>query len=499
MKRHFDVIIIGTGIAGLFTALTIDKKLKVLLISKSSMDKNNSNLAQGGIVYCLNPERHFEDTMKAGAFYNLEEAVRVIEKESARNIHTLIEYGVAFDRDEAGNLKFTREGGHSENTILYSKDATGEEIIRALSKAAEKSKNIEFAEDTSVIELLKLREGISGIITLDKEETLKIYSSRNIVLATGGVGRIYKNTTNRSEITGDGIALAYKIGAKLKDMEFIQFHPTAMYSDRDERRFLISEAVRGEGAILKNIKGQAFMHKYHELEELAPRDIVARSIVKEMKECASDFLYLDISHKDSEETKERFPNIYKHCLSKGIDISQEYIPIAPAEHYIMGGIETDLYGRTNIEGLFACGECACTGLHGANRLASNSLLEGIVFGRRVAEYINEKKDEEFADLCKVSDLYHIKKSDGFMNKEYDGMENILRNTMTEYVSIIRNKKDLSIALNMVEKLSEHLEKNRDTSKKYFEFKNMILVSKLIIESAIKRDKSLGVHFIVENE
>lgn len=499
MDKSYDVIIIGTGIAGLFTALNIDKRLKILLISKSSIDKTNSTLAQGGIVSCVSPEVHFKDTMRAGAFYNKEEVLRMVEKESSRNIETLIEYGVEFERDQDGNLKFTREGGHSENTILYSKDATGEEIIRVLNREVQKSTNIELLEDTTVIELIKHANIITGIMVLDKEENIKTYSSKNVVLATGGVGRIYKNTTNRSEITGDGIALAYEIGAIVKDMEFIQFHPTAMYSNDDSRRFLISEAVRGEGAILRNTKGQAFMNKYHELKDLAPRDIVSRSIVKEMQNTKSDFVYLDMTHKNSDYIKDRFPNIYKHCLTKGIDMTKQYIPISPAEHYVMGGITTDLDGKTNIDGLFACGECACTGLHGANRLASNSLLEGIVFGRRVAESINNKKSKEFKDICKVQGIYHTEKNHRSKSELFLEIENTLRNTMTDYVSIVRNKKDLLKALDIVEKLSIKLDSNKAMNKRFFELRNMIKISKLIIESAIKREKSLGVHFIVQDD
>lgn len=507
MCKYYDVIVIGTGIAGLFTALSIDESLKVLMVTKSSLDNGNSTLAQGGIVSCINPKVHFEDTMKAGSFYNKEQAIRVIAKDSQKNIDRLIAYGVNFDRDEDGNLKLTREGGHRESTILYSKDITGKEIIRALNNEINKRENINILENTLAIELLKTNQVINGMVSLDKNRQVEKYTCKTLVLATGGVGRIYKNTTNADEITGDGIALAYKIGAKVKDMEFIQFHPTALYGDDYERRFLISEAVRGEGAILRNINGEAFMNKYHDMGDLAPRDVVARSIFKEMKITKSDFVYLDITHKDSNDTKERFPNIYKHCLSKGIDMTKEYIRVAPAEHYIMGGIETDLYGKTNIVGLYACGECACTGTHGANRLASNSLLEGIVFGGRVAKSINteflnkakEKKEIKIKSNDKQLECFYGDKIGSEYIHKFQKIENELREAMTEDVSIVRNKQSLMSALGKINMLDNDLGNEKILNIKYFELKNMITVSKLIIKGALKRTESIGSHFIAEND
>ena len=507
MYKHYDVIIIGTGIAGLFTALNIDKRLNVLMVTKSSCDDGNSTLAQGGIVSCINPKVHFEDTMKAGSFYNKEEAIKVVAQDSQKNIDRLIEYGVNFDRDENGNLKLTREGGHRESTILYSKDITGKEIIRALNCEVNKRDNITILENTLAIELLRTSEKVNGFISLNKAGQIEKYISKVLIIATGGVGKVYKNTTNADEITGDGIALGYKIGVRVKDMEFIQFHPTALYGDDYERRFLISEAVRGEGGILKNIDGEAFMNKYHEMSDLAPRDIVARSIFKEMKATKSNFVYLDITHKDSNYIKERFPNIYEYCLSKGTDMTKDYIKVAPAEHYIMGGIETDLYGRTNIKGLYACGECACTGIHGANRLASNSLLEGIVFGERVAKSINTelintvKKDKKLTVSNEDSNQGCYK--DYEENDDYMRMllkiEDELRETMTLDVAIVRNKKDLTSALDKFNILDDRIRDKQILNIKYFELKNMITVSKLIIQAALKRTQSIGSHFIDEND
>lgn len=516
MFKHYDAIIIGTGIAGLFTALNIDKKLNILMITKSSIDDGNSVLAQGGIVSCINPEIHFEDTMRAGSFYNKEKAIEVISKNSKANIEKLIEYGVNFDKDEFGNLKLTREGGHRERTILYSKDITGKEIIRALNNEVKKRKNICILEKTQSIKFLKNSETISGIITLDENNDIREYNSKVVVVATGGIGRIYKNTTNSDQMTGDGIALSYKAGAKIKDMEFVQFHPTAMYGETCERRFLISEAVRGEGALLKNTKDEKFMQKYHHMMDLAPRDIVSRSIFKEMKATKSNFVYLDITHKDLNFIKERFPNIYEHCLKNEIDMTKDYIKVAPAEHYIMGGIETDLHGKTNIDGLYACGECACTGAHGANRLASNSLLEGIVFGERVAKSINHRylnqKEQELRenkykikdDITKENEKWDIevykeyKVKDNYQNKLLN-IENRLREVMTLNVSIVRNKKELLNSLRKISELERVLNNEKSLNKKYFELKNMLIVSKLITQAALSREESIGAHFICEDD
>lgn len=501
MSKYYDVIIIGTGIAGLFTSLNIDKNLNILVITKSSNDDGNSALAQGGIVSCINPKVHFEDTIKAGSFYNKEEAIKIISDNSKSNIDKLIEYGVNFDKDEFGNLKLTKEGGHRESTILYCKDVTGKEIIRVLNDKVKESTNITILEKTQVIELIKKDKAISSIVTLDVNNEIKTYNSKVVVMATGGVGRVYKDTTNSDQITGDGIALSYNIGASVKDMEFIQFHPTAMYDESYERRFLISEAVRGEGALLRNTNGEKFMHKYHDMKDLAPRDIVSRSIFKEMKATKSNFVYLDITHRDSKSIKERFPNIYEHCLSKDVDMAKDYIKVAPAEHYIMGGIETDLYGKTNIDGLYACGECACTGAHGANRLASNSLLEGIVFGERVAESINHSylnqqvKENEKLDI-KTYEKYKVSYSNEY---KFLNIENKLRETMTANVSIVRNKKGLLSSLQNIDELEKELSNEISLNKKYFELKNMIIVSKLIIQAALNRTESIGAHFICDDD
>lgn len=497
--RKYDVIIVGTGIAGLFTALNIKKKLKILLITKSNLKGGNSSLAQGGIVSCINQDTHFRDTISAGCFYNDSDAVRVIEKQSEKCINKLIDFGVKFERDSRGNFKYTREGGHSEKTILYSKDATGLEIIRCLIDEVKQRENIELLENTLVVDLFKSFDKIKGIKVLDEEDRLKTYHCSRLVLATGGVGRVYKNTTNSSELTGDGIALAYNVGAEICDMEFIQFHPTAVYGDDYERRFLISEAVRGEGGILRDISGRCFMENYHVMKDLAPRDIVSRSIAKEIKHSGAEFVYLDVTEKDSSYIKKRFPTIYEKCLKGGIDITKDFIRVSPAQHYIMGGIKTDLNGKTNIGGLFACGECACTGVHGANRLASNSLLEGIVFGEKISEIINCEKES----LKECESYYKQTTSDEYQstrnNQSLREIEMMLRDTMTENVSIIRIKKDLLYALDIIEKLEDKLLEETHRGKKFFEIKNMLTVSKLITKAAINREESIGSHFIVKED
>ena len=501
--KNWDVIIIGTGISGLFTALNIDKKLKVLVITKTSIDRGNSTLAQGGIVSCINPKIHFEDTLRAGAYYNNHEAIKAVEEDSIENIEKLISYGVNFDKDENGNLRYTREGGHRDRTILYAKDITGKEIIGTLIQQVKNRKNISILEDTFVIQIIKENQSVSGVVTLNKNNEIDICKSKSVVVSSGGVGQVYKNTTNLEEITGDGIAIAHEAGARIKDMEFVQFHPTAMYGEDNNIRFLISEAVRGEGAILRNINGKAFMNKYHDMADLAPRDIVARSIFKEMECTKTSFVYIDITHKDSEYIKSRFPNIYQNCLDKDIDVTKQYIPVAPAEHYIMGGIETDLQGRTNIEGLYACGECACTGLHGANRLASNSLLEGIVFGNRVAKDINNNHGNIKDSKRKLNSLNDIDLTEEYMryshanNKiDYKEIEKNLKCTMDKHVSIARNKGGLLKAFNTVKELEKLINQEKVLDKKYFELKNMIYVSLLIIEGALSRNESLGAHFII---
>ncbi|QZY55008.1 L-aspartate oxidase [Crassaminicella profunda] len=498
-KKDCDVVIIGTGVAGLFTALNISSKERVIVLSKTKLNNNNSNLAQGGIAACVNQEddfkSHYEDTLRAGAYYNREETTQTLIKEAPKNIKKLLTYGTNFDQDENGNLRVTREGGHSKRRILHAKDATGREVIRSLGVEIESRKNIHVDEDVFAIDLITNKNEVCGVLAVNEHGERIIYQSKAVVLATGGVGQVYKNTTNPEVTTGDGIAMVYRAGGAIHDMEFIQFHPTAMYSEKNGQKFLISESVRGEGAVLRNVKGETFMKKYHKMADLAPRDIVARSIFTEKSINHTPYVYLDITHKTPSFIKNRFPMIYERCLEEGIDMTKEYIPVSPVQHYIMGGIYTDIDGKTNIEGLYACGECACTGVHGANRLASNSLLEGLVFGNRVVQSLTQYISNKRINALPVMPMIEYK---GSKDLDFDYIKEKIENIMDEYISIVRSQNGLKVALKEIKKLSNQLLGCKE-SIKYYECRNMCTVAILIIKAALKREKSLGAHYRVDTE
>lgn len=498
-EEDFDVIVIGSGIAGSTAALKIDPKYKIVLITKKKLDESNSSLAQGGIAACVDPKddfiSHYKDTLKAGAYHNREETTKILIKEAPSNIRQLLTYGTKLDRDEQGNLRVTREGGHSKRRIVHAKDATGREVIRALHQELETRTNITVKEDVFAIDILTCNGTACGVIALDPNGKLVFYKGKAVIIASGGIGQIYKNSTNPTVATGDGIAMAYRAGACVKDMEFIQFHPTALYDGKPGQKFLISEAVRGEGAILRNSKGEIFMGKYHEMKDLAPRDIVARSIFEEMKKTGSPCVFLDITHKSSQFIVKRFPNIYKRCLAEGVDMTKDWIPVAPAEHYIMGGIDTDINGHTNLQGVYACGECACTGVHGANRLASNSLLEGLVFGNRVADSINHSIAYVHAiELCKKI----VKPKNGNESAiNIDALRMQLQDIMNRYASIMRSEEGLQEAKIKVEKIKNDLWLYCKNHISYLELMNMCTVAILIIKGALNRKESLGAHYRVE--
>lgn len=510
-----DVVVLGTGVAGLFTALNIDPKYSVTILSKGKLEDNNSNLAQGGIAACVDGEddfkSHYDDTMRAGAYYNRKDTTKILIEEAPKNIEKLLTYGTNFDRDEDGKLKVTREGGHGRRRIVHVKDATGREVIRALAQEIKHRENIDLYENVFCVDLLTNQNEVCGVLGINENKEKIIYRSKGVVLATGGVGQIYRNTTNPAVTTGDGIAMAYRAGARISDMEFIQFHPTALYGKENGQKFLISEAVRGEGAILRNTKGEAFMKKYHKMADLAPRDIVARCICIEREKSGKSYVYLDITHKSPEFIKNRFPTIYNRCLETGIDITKEYIPVAPVEHYSMGGIYTDIDGKTNIEGLYACGECACTGVHGANRLASNSLLEGIVFGGRVVASLNKYIENKKIKALDIGPTIEYKKQN---NLDFNKIKEKIQNIMDEDVSIMRSQKGLTYALKEVEKIYSTLISGRlrpSTSGgvedslvkgdiiKYYECINICSVASLIIKAALKRKASIGAHYRVDTE
>ena len=391
-----DVVIVGAGIAGLYTALNIDEKYSVCVLAKETVDISNSYLAQGGIAVVIaeddDTKLHFQDTIIAGAGLCDENAVKVLVDEGPRDIRNLINMNVPFDINQYGDLSITREGGHRKNRVVHAGgDATGRETVKTLAFLVSQRENIKFYENSQFADIITDDKGaVSGAVVRHSDGTYTMIATNNVVIATGGIGQVYKTSTNPAVATGDGIAAAVRAGANLRNIEFIQFHPTGMWSEKyDGRSFLISEAVRGEGGLLKNKDGVRFMLGKHELNELAPRDIVARGITHEMRRSGEDHVYLDITEKTDDHLKKRFPTIYNECLKKGIKISEDWIPVCPVQHYLMGGIQTTLDAETSVPGLYACGEAAYTGVHGANRLASNSMLECLVFGRRAAEKINE--------------------------------------------------------------------------------------------------------------
>lgn len=506
----YSVVIIGSGIAGLYASLKIEQQTNlqdgILLITKSKLGESNSRYAQGGMVAVMksnkndSTESHISDTIKAGAGLSEFNTVKFISEHSDSVVKDLLKFGVEFDRDENNQLCFTKEAAHSVRRILHSGgDATGKMIEKVLTKDVAENDNIDVYEQTTALELLvNSDKECKGVIVFNDltQEYETIYSSA-VILATGGLGQLYKYTTNPAVATGDGIALAYNAGAVMQDLEFVQFHPTALAIDGDENRFLISEAVRGEGAKLVDADGIEFMHKYHENRELAPRDIVTRANYNEMMENGTDHVYLNASCIDKEKLAERFPNISRICAENGIDISHDFIPVAPAAHYSMGGIKTNVEGQTSIKGLYAIGEVASTGLHGGNRLASNSLLECVVCAYEVANYL---KDTEIKtprqideDLKSVVDKY----SKELLMEELDieSLKHELQEIMWNGAGILRSAKTLMNAFEEIQALSRKFPRSiKCLNKEEYEFKNMLLVSKLIIKSALQRKESRGAHY-----
>ncbi|NLE24791.1 MAG: L-aspartate oxidase [Clostridiaceae bacterium] len=495
--EFYDVVIIGSGIAGVYTALSTPRTAKVLIITKEAIEINNSVLAQGGIAVSLDqndsPNLHFKDTLFAGAGLCDETAVNALVNEAAENIATLCLYGVNFDRDDDKRLSLTREAAHSMNRIIHTGDATGKEVCDTLVSAVSGLSNVTIKEQTFAIDILTEGEECKGVLTSNEDGTeLKAYFAPVVVCASGGYGRLYSKTTNPEVANGDGAAIAYRAGAELMDLEFVQFHPTVLFHP-DNQNFLISEAVRGEGALLRNNKGELFMERYHTMKELAPRDVVSRAIFQEMQKTGSDHVFLDITHKEKQFLEQRFPMIYKTCLSYGIDISKDFIPVAPCQHYSMGGIKTDEWGRTNVRGFYAVGEAACNGIHGANRLASNSLLEGLVFGRRIGLQVKEN-------------LNQIKMREGFKpnisyKKEWKdtdidvvSMINKLQTIMNLNVGIIRSKESLSTAINEIDKMKKEVEGAKVVHTQFMELKNMLTLSSMVVKAGLLREESRGAHF-----
>ena len=476
-----DFIVIGSGIAGLNFALEASKYGKVTILTKKDVMESNTNYAQGGIASVLDKydsyESHIEDTMKAGCYHNDTRAVEYLVRQGPKMVKKLFDLGTPFEQKN-GVLKLTREGGHRFHRVAYAEDMTGHAIEKALVKTVKENKYISVFENTIAIELIVKDGKCFGVQYLDCKDVKELYG-KAIILATGGVGQIFRKTTNPEIATGDGIAMAYRGGAEMEDLEFIQFHPTSL-NKKDAPPFLISEAVRGEGGKLKNSKGQRFMHKYHEMEELAPRDIVARAIASEAQ---NGEVTLDITHEDTKFLKTRFPNIYKKLLEYGIDMTIQPIPVLPAAHYICGGVKVNLKGKTNIENLYAFGEVSRTGVHGANRLASNSLLESMVFSNNILESV--KGFERDVDPIKVKKITYVKFDARKAKKE-------IQEVMWEYVGLIRNEEGLKKAVGMLEKIEKSLLEgvNRDL----IEARNMAQLGKLVAKAALERKRSLGCHF-----
>lgn len=507
----YSTIIVGSGIAGLYAALKIEQQAKlpdgIMLITKSKLGESNSKYAQGGMVAvlkenkCDSTESHISDTIKAGAGLSEFNTVKFISENSDKVVKDLLNFGVEFDRDKDGNLCFTKEAAHSVRRILHSGgDATGKMIEKSLVEQVQNNNNIDVYEEGTVVELLINSNGeCRGVLVFNNMtgEYETVYSPA-VILATGGIGQLYKYTTNPEGATGDGLAIAYNAGAVMQDMEFVQFHPTALAFDDDVNRFLISEAVRGEGAKLVDADGMEFMAKYDERKELAPRDIVTRANYNEMMKNHLANVYLNASCIDKAKLAERFPTISKKCLEHGIDISKDFIPVAPAAHYFMGGIRTDVEGRTPINGLFAIGEVSSTGLHGGNRLASNSLLECVVCAYEVADFLKTQKLDApksiDANIKSIIDQYSEEDED-VEPIDTDVFKAELKDIMWNYCGILRDEKSLMMALEKLDELKSKFPRTRKCqTKAEYEFKNMLTVARMIVVSALGRKESRGAHY-----
>ena len=388
-NKNVDVLIIGSGVSGLYSALNLDSNLDVLVVSKGKIDCTNTALAQGGISVARNKEDipdFIEDTLNAGQYKNDLDAVKVLTSESIENVEQLVSLGLKLDLDENGNWDYTKEGAHCINRIVHTNDHTGEDVEKTLVKNVLTRKNITVYEDTFFVDIIEDNDKCIGAILLKNNEQINVFA-KYVILACGGIGGLYKNSTSQRILKGDGLAAAIRHNVELKDINYIQIHPTAFYDEtEDERRFLISESVRGEGGILRNVNGERFVN------ELLPRDVVSAAVFEQMKKTNTPYVLLDISFLDPYYIKNRFSLIYENCLAKGTDITKEPVKVSPAQHYFMGGIKVDTNSQTSLDRLFAVGETSCTGIHGANRLASNSLLEGLVFSKRAANVINNSID-----------------------------------------------------------------------------------------------------------
>ena len=500
LPAETDFIVVGAGIAGLRASVELASAGRVLCLAKCEVTESNTQYAQGGIAAALSDDDevrlHLEDTLKAGDGLCNEEAAAVLVEEGPHRIEELMEWGTEFDR--AGTkIAFTREGAHSRSRVLHAHgDSTGREIGRALYLKASALKPITFADFEFTTDLLLEDGRVVGVRVLDSAAQLQEVRASSVLLATGGLGQVYSNTTNPAVATGDGVAMAHRAGAEISDMEFVQFHPTALYL-KGAPRFLLSEALRGEGAYLRNLELKRFMPKYHELGELAPRDVVARAIVHELElvKRPDAVVYLDLTHLKPDHVRTRFPTIYSTCMRYNIDIATELVPIRPAAHYSMGGVRTDLFGRTSLPRLYAAGEVACTGVHGANRLASNSLLEGLVYGARAADDMRKHMGEGNPAAPKPATATAPGSNNG-QNVELDKLVQKVQSLMWDQVGVVRDGKALQ---NVVPELRSLNAQIPATGQRHsYEAMNIVQTGLLIARSALAREESRGAHYRLDH-
>lgn len=517
LKKRTDFLVIGSGIAGLSFALKASRFGKVTIVTKAGIEESNTMYAQGGIAAVFsepdNFEKHVKDTLVAGDGFCNEDVVRMVVSEAPDRIRDLIEMGVSFDRKEDGSYDLAREGGHTEYRILHHKDRTGEAIQKKLVEQVRKNPGIAVYENHFAIEILtqhhlgeEIRKNYPGIKCFGAyvadlvSQKVITFLSRVTVIATGGMGNVYMTTTNPEIATGDGVAMVYRAKGTIENMEFVQFHPTSLYDPKTRPSFLITEALRGYGAVLKNMQGEKFMHRYDSRGSLAPRDIVARAIDNEMKIWGDDHVWLDCTHLDPDGLIDHFPNVHEHCLERGIDITKDLIPVVPAAHYSCGGIKVGMDGQSNIGRLYALGEASSTGLHGANRLASNSLMEAVVYAHRAALHSGEQlKNLDFEE--KIPDWDY--KGTTHLEEMVLVTQNVkeVQAIMSNYVGIVRSDLRLEralVRLEIIYKETESLYKRSLISKKICELRNLINVGYVIIKMARNRQESIGLHYSIDH-
>ncbi len=513
-----DYLVIGSGVAGLTFAIKIAEHFphkKVLIVTKGEKEESNTKYAQGGVAVVIDNcedsfQKHIQDTLIAGDGLCDKSVVKMVVKEGPKRLQELVDWGANFDTNSNGNYDLGKEGGHSEYRVVHHKDITGYEITKTLLKRIHQLENITILSHHFVIDLItqhhvkavqeKELTCYGAYVLNEKDNTINTIQAKNTLLASGGIGKVYGHTTNPAIATGDGIAMAYRAKARIRDMEFIQFHPTALYNEEGASLFLISEAVRGFGAYLRNKQGDRFMFTYDERAELASRDIVSQSIDKELKIYGEPHVYLDCTHLDITEFKKHFPNIYQKCKDLQIDISKDWIPVVPASHYVCGGIEVDTYGRTSVNNLFSCGECSRTGLHGANRLASNSLLEALVYSHNIFNYLksNSAAHHEVRVPEWVDSGIEVPNSDVLIQHNLEKLQLLMRN----YVGIARSNNELQEAktkLNSIYQEVEELYKISKVNTALCELRNMINVAHLIINQSLERKENKGGYFNIDNE